>query len=128
MNIGSDDKKTLVKAIELCFANAVKYLCTKHLKDNVSRYLQDKVGMDVQARQQAMRDLFGQKGVVTANLSFDFELRCHEFKRNIAHEGFQNYFSKQLKPRIKNLVNKPRISMKMNLFRMNYGQTIMLKV
>ena len=108
--IGSDVEKALVRAIEICFPNARRYLCSKHLKDTVSRYLQDKVGMDVQARHQAMMDIFGQKGIAAANSSFDFELRCHEFEKNISHEGFQNYFSKQLKPRLKNFVSKPRIS------------------
>ena len=108
--IGSDDEKALLKAIEICFPNARRYLCTKHLEDNVLRYLQDEVEMDAQTRQQAMRDIFGQKGIAAANSSFDFELRCHEFERNVAYEGFQNYFSKQLKSRLKNFVSKPRIS------------------
>jgi hypothetical protein len=35
MEIGSDDEKALTKSIQMCFPEAERSLCTKHLKDNV---------------------------------------------------------------------------------------------
>ena len=41
--IGSDDEKALRKAIKQAFPNATQLLCTRHLRNNVLRYLTDKV-------------------------------------------------------------------------------------
>ena len=40
---GSDDEKVISKALDVVFPNASRYLCTKHLCDNIIRYLTDKV-------------------------------------------------------------------------------------
>ena len=39
MEFGSDAEKALTKAIDDCFPNADRKLCTKHPKDNLSDYL-----------------------------------------------------------------------------------------
>ena len=35
MELGTDDEKALTKALEHSFPNSTRYLCTKHLKDNI---------------------------------------------------------------------------------------------
>ena len=85
IRIGSDDEKALVKAMESLFPNATRYLCTKHLKDNISRYLQDKVGANTTDRNNIMSDIFGPQGLVTADDTFTFEQKA----RNICSNSHQ---------------------------------------
>lgn len=51
LSFGSDDEKALTKSIEDAFPSASRHLCTKHLKDNFNRYMQDKVGIHTKERQ-----------------------------------------------------------------------------
>ena len=67
MEFGSDDEKALTKAIEHVFPNSTRYLCTKHLKDNIKHYCQNKVGMTKTDRDNIMNKLFGDDGVVEAD-------------------------------------------------------------
>ena len=42
--IGSDDEKALTKALDVCFPGSQRYLCTKHMKDNLKHFLTKKEG------------------------------------------------------------------------------------
>ena len=44
IRVGSDDESALVNALKKAFPQSTYYLCTRHLKENVHRYLADKVG------------------------------------------------------------------------------------
>ena len=46
IEFGTDDEKALTKAIDNVFPSSIRVLCTKHLKDNVKHYLQNRVGME----------------------------------------------------------------------------------
>jgi transposase-like protein len=50
MEFGTDDEIALTKEIENMFPSAARYLCTKHLKDNVKHYLQNKTGIEIKQR------------------------------------------------------------------------------
>ena len=63
MEFGTDDEKALTKAIEHVFPSATRYLCTKHLKDNVKHYLLNKVGIEKRERETLMNSLFGDGGI-----------------------------------------------------------------
>ena len=78
MEFGTDDKKALTKAIEHVFPSATRYLCTKHLKDNVKHYLLDKVGIAKRERETLMNNLFGDGGIVDANCTADFSSRSSD--------------------------------------------------
>ena len=58
MEFGSDDEKALTKAIEHVFPLTERLLCTKHLKDNIKHYCQNKVGMPKNDREMIMARLF----------------------------------------------------------------------
>jgi hypothetical protein len=47
---GSDDEKALTKAIDSVFPASKRSLCNKHLKDNVSDYLKNKIGVNTKDR------------------------------------------------------------------------------
>jgi transposase-like protein len=56
MEIGSDDEKALTKSIQMCFPEAKRSLCTKHLKDNVSEYLKNKIGVNNSERHNVVEN------------------------------------------------------------------------
>ena len=78
MEFGSDDEKALTKAIEHVFPLSERYFCTKHLKDNIKHYCQNKVGMPKTDRQNVMNKLFDQDGLVDSNTTVDFDVRADE--------------------------------------------------
>jgi hypothetical protein len=45
IQIGSDEEKSLIKAVDTVFPDAKRSLCTKPLKDNVSVYVRNKIGI-----------------------------------------------------------------------------------
>ena len=92
MEIGTDDEKALTKAIEHVFPNATRYLCTKHLKDNVKHYLQNKVGVERKEREAIMNSIFGDDGIVDANSTIDFETRSSELDQQQIFQGAASIF------------------------------------
>ena len=109
MEIGTDDEKALTKAIEHVFPNATRYLCTKHLKDNVKHYLQNKVGVERKEREAIMNSVFGDDGIVDANSTIDFETRSSEINNKYSKElpVFSEYFNSRLKPKLYEHVFRP---------------------
>ena len=59
LRIGSDDELALRKAILHAFPKSQSLLCTRHMKDNVIRYLQDKVGCESKTRNAIASEIFG---------------------------------------------------------------------
>ena len=102
MEIGTDDEKALTKAIEHVFPNATRYSCTKHLKDNVKHYLQNKVGVERKEREAIMNSIFGDDSIVDANSTIDFETRSSEINNKYSKElpVFSEYFNSRLKPKL----------------------------
>ena len=79
IEFGSDDEKAMTKAITDAFPNATRRLCTKHLKDNVKHYLQNRVGVDSKERTDIIELLFSTEGIVNADDTIDFETKSVEF-------------------------------------------------
>ncbi|GFN94266.1 hypothetical protein PoB_002077200 [Plakobranchus ocellatus] len=52
--LGSDDEKALKLAMALAFPQAARLTCTRHLKQNFSHTLADKVGLPSQERQRLL--------------------------------------------------------------------------
>ena len=105
----TDDEKALTKAIEHVFPNATRYLCTKHLKDNVKHYLQNKVGVERKEREAIMNSIFGDDSIVDANSTIDFETRSSEINNKYSKEMpvFSEYFNSRLKPKLYEHVFRP---------------------
>ena len=112
MEFGSDDEKALTKAIDHVFPQAKRYLCTKHLKDNLKNYCQNKVGMPKKDREEIMTQIFGDAGLAEANTTVDF-LQTAEQIDNSTREKypvFAKYFESNLKARLQNYVFRPNRS------------------
>lgn len=96
INIGSDDEAALVKAIKDVFPNATRYLCTKHLRDNVARYLQDTVGATTSDRNHIVTDIFGKDGLVHMDDTFTFEQKAKDLvnTHQETYPKFVTYFGR----------------------------------
>lgn len=76
--IGSDEEAALTKAIEQCFPSSVQLLCTRHLQENVRRYLSRKVGANDKIKNKIIKDIFGKDSLTACNDIKKFELKYLE--------------------------------------------------
>ena len=70
--VGSDEEKALVKAIKSSFPNSELTLCTRHLNENMSRHMRNKVGMNEKATKQVVDEIFGDNGLIEADTTVKF--------------------------------------------------------
>lgn len=105
--IGSDDEQALVKAIDSLFPTAQRIFCTKHMKDNVTRYLTDKEGATISDRRMIISEIFDtESGLISCKTLQDFQSKSHQFalKYKSKFPIFVPYFEAKLKARVmKNL-------------------------
>ena len=73
MELGTDDEKALIKALEYSFPNSTRYLCTKHLKDNIKHYMTNKETIPTKERETITQLIFDTNGLCNANDTFTFE-------------------------------------------------------
>ena len=59
IRIGSDDEGGLTKAIDNVFPNATRLLCSKHIKDNVTDHIKNKLPITKDQCSDIMSNLFG---------------------------------------------------------------------
>ena len=105
MVFGSDEEQALTSAIESVFPSSTRTLCTKHLKDNVLAYMQNKAGVTQKIRQRIADKIFGDDGLSTADDSVVFDKRCNAImKESTSYPKFASYFSNRIKPALKNYV------------------------
>ena len=69
--ISSDDEKGLTKALHAVFNTATHLLCTKHLKDNLTAYMEHKDGVTQKERIKIVQQLFSQDGLNNADDTVD---------------------------------------------------------
>ena len=126
MEFGSDDEKALTKAIEHVFPNSTRYHCTKHLKDNIKHYCQNKVGMTKTDRDNIMNKLFGDDGVVEADTTIEFETKSEQLDNLVRdkYPAFANYYDSRLQPRLKNYVFQPNRSRTDKLWTNNNAESL----
>ena len=70
--VGSDEEKAITKALAVAFTNSPRFLCTRHLKQNVIKHLENKVGATRFQRSGIVHDLFGDEGIANVYTTFDF--------------------------------------------------------
>ena len=102
IHIGSDDEKTLTKAIDSVFPNSKRSLCTKQMKENVNDYLRNKIGVKTVERLKVMDAIFGEEGILNAEDSYQFEQRSAAASTLMVplSNEFLQYFNKTLKPKL----------------------------
>jgi hypothetical protein len=100
IEVGSDDEKALTKAIDVVFPNSKRSLCTKHLKDNITDYLKNKIGIKTKDRIHLIDFIFGEQGILNSADAFQFEERCSQLLTYVNTPDFNNYFERTLKPKL----------------------------
>ncbi|KAK3096736.1 hypothetical protein FSP39_002786 [Pinctada imbricata] len=109
MVLGSDEEKAITKAIETTFPEATRLLCTKHLKDNVRHYMANIAGIPPNSRRPLANLIFGERGLVNANDTFEFESRSEQIIDACGeNEKFKDYFRRNLQPKLLKHVNIPK--------------------
>ncbi|KAG0724914.1 hypothetical protein GWK47_039633 [Chionoecetes opilio] len=108
-NIGSDEEAALVKAATDLFPKATRYLCTKHLRDNASRYLSHQVGASSKDRNKITDDIFGTDGLINLDSTFHFEQKANDLQNLTAtdYPKFNKYFEGRVKNLLLDNVNGP---------------------
>jgi len=99
LRLGSDDEKALRKAMRHAFPKAQLIACTRHLKENASRVLQDTVGCDAATRSEIIARIFGDNGLENVTDLDDFDRCVNELSAyftQITSPDFVNYFENRL--------------------------------
>lgn len=107
--VRSDEDKALVKAIKSSFPNSELTLCTRHLSENMSRHMRNKVGMNEKATKQVVDEIFGDNGLIEADTTVEFTKQV-----NIIESKYQAmigpYLTNKAIPTIKKYVYNARKS------------------
>ena len=85
--VGSDDEKALKKAVQLAFPQSPKLSCVRHLKQNVNRFLQNKIGMKLKEKNMVLKTIFGDNGVINADDDLSLEFRLAVAEHTFPPEG-----------------------------------------
>ena len=72
----------------------------KHLKDNITDYLKNKIGIKTKDRIHLIDLIFGEQGILNSADTFQFEERCSQLLTNANTPDFNNYFERTLKPKL----------------------------
>ena len=64
--VGSDEKVSFKAAISRCFVGSTHVLCTRQLKQNANKQLEDKVGYPLMDRQAVLSKIFGSDGLTVS--------------------------------------------------------------
>ena len=76
--IGTDEEMSIRTAIKRCLPGCTHVLCTRHLKQNANRYMENVVGFPLQDLKEVIDLLFGSNGVTQAT---DVDTHQHRVNR-----------------------------------------------
>ena len=105
--IGSDDEPALRRAIRETLPEATNVLCSRHIKNNLTRHLVKDVGVDEIGVRQIKSDVFGVNGLVHQQDDVQFNDAIHQLKtfvknRNVGKvNAFISYVDNSLYDSIK---------------------------
>ena len=102
--IGSDDESALRRAVKETLPSATNVLCSRHIKKNLSLFLENKVGLDENDKQKVKNDVFGVNGLIYLNEDTSFEDALQQIKPFVANRSkpdkkdkFNNYVDTTLR-------------------------------
>jgi hypothetical protein len=81
--VGSDEELAFKNAIKRCFHGCTHVLCTRHLKQNVNKYLEDKVGYPITERTEILNSIFGANGLLEKTDIDTFSSRLQNLRQSI---------------------------------------------
>ena len=106
----------LVNAMNRVFPNAIRYLCTKHLKDNVCDYLINNVGIFESDRTTIIRKIFGPNGLVqtTDRDAYEDKVKSILDDYSSVYQKFAAYMDGQLTNILRKHVTEPMMTQSNN--------------
>ena len=106
--IGTDDETALVNAIQHVFPASTHVLCTRHLKENVSRKLKDDA-LSRKDQTAILQKIFDKGGILDADDPVCFEEKCDALVAFCDGTPckFSQYFNGRLRGLLKKKVNEP---------------------
>ena len=81
--VGSDEEASFKAAISRCFVGSTHVLCTRHLKQNENKQLEDKVGYPLKDRQAVQSKIFGSDGFTVSKDIDSFNARLSTVRQII---------------------------------------------
>ncbi|XP_039247589.2 uncharacterized protein LOC120325535 [Styela clava] len=110
IRIGSDNEFALTKALDKCFPGVQRFLCTRHLIQNVQRLLRTKGSISEESKKMLLSSLFRDDGIARAVSNEEFETKSVECKRLISKfpEDIKRYITAQIMPLLAEYVVKLR--------------------
>ena len=105
LTVGSDEELAYKNAIKRCLSGSTHVLCTRHMKENSNRYMQNQVGYPESDRIKVNDDIFGKNGI-TGKIDIDtFGYRLDKLRNTITEKDhvvgdkkFLTYFENKLLP------------------------------
>ena len=111
---GSDEEAAFKSAISRCFVGSTHVLCTRHLRQNANKNLEDQVGYPLKNRQEVLSKIFDKDGLThsrdidtyTSRLSTLRDL-FDEKDSKVSEKKFRTYFDGKLLPLLNKHVIEP---------------------
>ena len=114
LTVGTDEELAFKNAIRRCFNGSTHVLCTRHLKENTNRHMQNQIGYPESDRIQINDGIFGENGITTKTDVDTFGYRLNKLRSSIEEKDdkvgdkkFMPYFENKLLPLLKQHVIEP---------------------
>ena len=112
--IGSDEELAFRASVKKCFHGATHVLCTRHLKANTLKQLDEKCGYPLKDRQSIVQQIFEENGVIGTADEDCFNERVRRVREEIKQKDdvsmgkdFMPYFDGKLLPLIQKHIILP---------------------
>ena len=114
LTVGTDEELAFKNAIKRCFSGSTHVLCTRHLKENTNRHMQNQIGYPESDRIEINNAIFGKNGIIGKTDVDTFEYRLSAIRRSIEENDkkvgdkrFMPYFENKLLPLLQQHVIEP---------------------
>ena len=77
--LGSDEEL----AIKQCLPTATHVLCTRHLKNNINKYMEDNAKLNLTERKNIIELIFGETGIINSKDNDTYASRVERLKKTV---------------------------------------------
>ena len=105
---GSDEEAALIKSIKTFFSSSRHLLCARHMRQNITKFLQDKVGLDHTKRNWINEQIFGSEGLLKSEDSTTFDTRAEQLMDDliaIDNDSLLHYMTRKMLSMLKQQAN-----------------------
>lgn len=112
LTVGSDEELAFKCSISRCLIGSTHVLCTRHLKQNANKQMEDKVGLPMKDRQEILNKIFGDDGIVSARDIDTYTTRVTRLRdmvdaKDKNEKKFRPYLDEKLLPLLEKHVIEP---------------------